>query len=361
MDDPEVVVMSRSYRRALLAILAPFGAAGADDYVVALKPAMLPTPEVTISDSDAKQAGLYQGHVMTGHRLAVKTGPGGGPKDITVGAASAQIEMVGGKLEITLNGKSATFPISNLAIKQPLILTLADQRKYPVVFPLVYNYLTTCNINYRCGFVMAGKLKGKDLLLYDDNADSQFNSVDSYQSIKGSAFAPLERLVGTGDAVFELGEIAANGSSISCRDFAGATSELTIKYTGPTLHAAWRGDSGMTFTTASNSAKVTVATGSYLPIYGVTFDTKNDVCAVMIGGRAKPVAVQEKVATAFGAPFRLDFTLSVSGKTATANPYGYRLYGAQGEEYAGFEYEGVPQLLVKNGDALKQFGTFKPG
>ena len=203
---------------------------------------------------------------------------------------------------------------------------------------------------------------GTEISLYDADLDGTYAlGKDGYQVGKSLVFAPLTPHLSTGRKIYKVDAIEADGSKLTATAVDGG-SDLTVTTTGgPVQIFAAFASKDLAFVTTGAKDVVKVLPGSYALAYGIAVAGPKPV-GVVRPGTLPPVAVSDKGAIAIGGPYHLGFEITTSsdGKKATIPP-AFKLYGKNGEEYAGFKINGCPQVWTMDGAKQKSLGQFEYG
>jgi hypothetical protein len=232
-------------------------------------------------------------------------------------------------------------------------LPLASKKKVALAFPYGRLNKIESMIAIRSGATAKGALDGEAINLLDDNIDGSYDGTDLIAIGASNCYAPLGKRIATKKGVYALGELDADGAKIAFTPDAAATVPVSFKFAGEGQgHAAFASaDGDLVLTTTGVNEAFKLPPGSYKLLYGAVYGQANKVCAVMLPDKLQPFTVtsdgdtKKKPVIAYGGPFAFAFTARFAGGKITVTP-DVKLYGAGGEQYMDFRWQGTPTVYV---------------
>ncbi|MCL2641163.1 MAG: hypothetical protein FWD53_09990, partial [Phycisphaerales bacterium] len=218
---------------------------------------------------------------------------------------------------------------------------------------------------YRSGGVQKGTIGGQTINIYNENTDGVYSITDSYRMDNGPTasmfFAPLSKYIATKAGIFEITDIAEDGSSISYTPYTDKTGKFAwAPMLDPSVevHAFYKSktsDLNIALTARSSIAETTAIPGDYELQRGMVYSPKiKKRIATITPQSGGTLTVNEGATTKadWGKPFTLEFTATKSGGKINVPP-SFKIRGKAGETYGNFitaAYESSPEvfLLVDN-------------
>lgn len=213
---------------------------------------------------------------------------------------------------------------------------------------------------------MRGSIAGTRVRIIDQNNNGRFGDVgeDALVVGKGKVASLLSRVVSIDGQLFSI-DVAADGSRLDVAPYTGEVATLDVSATtkGKVLAAVvTSADGQFSFGFSARDQALQVPVGDYTLHSGIIALGGNTVR--IKAGRSKPVALTKgsRAALAFGGPVRAEFTYRRVGRELTFDPNAIWFYGANGEEYYGWNPLGKSpkiSLHVKSGREIAQ--AYFPG
>jgi hypothetical protein len=200
--------------------------------------------------------------------------------------------------------------------------------------------------------VMAGKVKGVQLRLIDQNNNGKYNDVGEDAMIvgQGDAACFLSRVVNLDGELYSI-EVGEDGSQVSATPFTGESGTLNLdgSFTtqgilGSAVVKSTNND--LSFNLASEKKGLVVPAGDYVLTYGTV--TAGAETVRIRAGKMKPITVAAKATAtpAWGGPIKAEFTWSHQDGVLTIRPQDLFFFGAAGEEYYDWKPDGQPPTFV---------------
>lgn len=240
----------------------------------------------------------------------------------------------------------------------PLVLPGADKRKIAVSFPVASASKFQSLITMRASTAAKGSLDGEAILFLDDNLDGVWNTQDAFTIGASPCFAPMTKRLATKKGVYTLDELGADGSKAVFTPETGDTIACTAKFTGESAgHAVFTSADGSLATVVTGAGdQVRLPVGDYKLQYGAVYSKAGKVMAVIMPGSLPAFTIASNGADdkkakapvlAYGGPFILRFTSRFdSSKNKISVDPSISLYGAGGEQYRDFRWQGTPTIYV---------------
>jgi hypothetical protein len=200
--------------------------------------------------------------------------------------------------------------------------------------------------------VMAGKIKGVEIRLIDQDTNGKYDDYGKDAMIVGNGNAAcfLSRVVNLGGSLYNL-EVSADGAEVSVTPFAGEAGTLNLSssfQTQGTLESAVvQSTSGdYSFNLADQKKGMLVPAGEYRIEYGTVMSGSESVR--IRAGKMQPLAVKagETIAPQWGGPLEGKFTWTHENGILTIKPENLFYFGKAGEEYFNWKPDGQPPTFV---------------
>lgn len=344
-----------------LAALTVVGFASAED--LALKAMTVRNPQSMLSPGDLERRGLNDGMTWTHTILEFPKSNANGPVELNVGSAKAQLAFKSSAFGLIQEGQKTpqAMTVKGRAVGAATIM-LEGGRKYILAFPWFDQYRDgRKHVAMRSGQQMQGTLGSEKINFYDTNLDGVYSNKDDALMIGDClVFAPITRQLATTNGLYEIGELAADGSKVSITPSTAPTIKLTVDPSkGSVLHAAFADIQNNTvFTVSGRKTTVQVPAGSYQLLYGLAFDSKGAVATI---GKGPAKKFDADGTLNIGGPYKIDFRPIVSEGKLAISPSSIRVLGAEGEEYLGFNHTSNPTVGVSDGTKNINLGKFEYG
>lgn len=357
---------------SLLALAVAAGAADGAPVTKTVKLTATPIPAVNAVMTSTVLSAANRGPFMM--PMVTKTGimHAGQAATFSKEQSEQSVSLGGISLMFAVNRDQQTFSIkpdkgAPVVLKglgeglAPQVLPAANKRKLALAFPVASAGKGDSFFTIRAATAAKGTLDGEVVQFLDDNVDGSWNTQDAFTIGNSPCFAPIAKRIATKKGVYSLDELAEDGSKAVFTPEAGDTIACTAKFTGESAgHAVIASEDGtlMTVVTGANDA-VKLPAGSYKLQYGAVYSPAGKVMAVMLPGTLPAFTVasggsddaKDKKAKgpvlAYGGPFVLHFSSSFDkdkGKISVTPMVS--LYGAGGEQYRDFRWQGTPTVYV---------------
>ena len=291
--------------------------------------------------------------------------------DITVGGGTVTVAW-NPPSQFAIKSGSTTTPLQVNALTRglnPAGITLANKQKYVLAFPRALPAAKGGMVlTYRSGGVQKGSIGGQNILLFNENADGVYSMSDSYRMENGATavafFAPLSKYIATKNGIFEITEVAEDGSSLSYTPYVGKTGKFSwnpMLDATAEVHAIYKskgGDLSLAINSRGQAAETVAIPGDYELQNGLVYSTRiNQLAAVIVPKSGGTLTVTEGATTKadWGKPFNFEFTAVKKNGKVTISPTSIHIKGKGGEEYVKFAretFEALPEVfLIVDGKA----------
>lgn len=193
---------------------------------------------------------------------------------------------------------------------------------------------------YSCGGAMGGEIDGVEVQFFDQDLNGRFDDYgkDAMRVGDDAAASLLSKVANIGGKLYSL-DVAADGSSVRCAPYTGASGELDLTSSltcAATLNAAvvQSQDGNCSFNLASGPLRVPA--GSYLLHSGQL--ALGDGTAMLHRGRAQAITVEDgsKQVVTWGGPVRAEFAVHRDSEKVGFAPKEISYFGSLGEEFTDF-------------------------
>lgn len=348
-------------------------AAGAEKGALRLTPTPIASPELILT-GPARLATGSAGWVPLPDKGAKIPGEGESG-EFTLADEAVSITWAGQRdFTITAGGKTQGLrPITRSYGLQPTTITLSNGRRYTLAFPVGQVGKTPegtqAAIFYRSGASQNGMLDGDVAALYDANTDGVYekgrDSLRVGPPSKPMMFAPATRYFATSKAVYELEEVAEDGTQIRYAPFAGTPGKLETEFASGNseLNLILLSTDGQMSAVATASSKVRppllLVSGEYRVKYGVvSLSPQGHITAVLQPASVEPITIEESSSAKldFGGPYKLEFQPTTEGVRFRVAAESLVLSGKSGESYVNYRWSQPPDVSVQAGGTVKRVG-----
>lgn len=205
---------------------------------------------------------------------------------------------------------------------------------------------------YASSTVMAGRVKGVDVRLIDQDNNGRFDDFGKDAMIvgNGDAASYLSRVVNLGGSLYSI-EVSADGAQVTATPYEGDAGTLNLRdgfTTQGTLGSAvvnsTSGD--YSFNLADAKQGMLVPAGEYAIEYGTV--TSGAETVRIRPGKMKPLAVTKDATAApkWGGPIKAEFTYTHENGVLTIKPENLFFFGQAGEQYYDWKPDGQPPTFV---------------
>ena len=290
----------------LMSWLASAGPAPAETARVPLTAAPLADAGVVLSPASFNQANrkrpilYYSAYgaevILPRHRLVFS--PDKPRQSFKLGPVGCTIAHQGGqKFTLTAGGASRPMKLAKLGY-EPVSIPLPPNRQYLMAFPRAFAFAGQSTLFRRSGAVQTGTVGPQHVALYDDNLDGLYTKGADAACIgapgKACVFAAVADLLPTAERVWQVKEIAADGSAMTLDAYSGPAGRLAIELAvkGVECRAAFASADGRcTLAMASGGKGLAVPAGTYRFLYGLLVRPATGRVAALVLPGSVPVVV----------------------------------------------------------------------
>jgi hypothetical protein len=213
--------------------------------------------------------------------------------------------------------------------------------------------------SFTVGSAVVGEIDGTRIQVLDQNHNGRFDDVgeDALVVGNGRAAGYLSDIVDVNGVLLEI-QVAPDGSKLSWNRYTGETATLVASANteGKVLAAVLKSANGRTSVHLSKTnAELRVPAGEYFLDSGVLSLAGSRV--KMRTGRSESftVAAGERHELEWGGPVKAEFSYEKNGGELAFSPNEIWFYGAEGEEYFGWNPVGKsPRITVADADTGRE-------
>jgi len=225
-----------------------------------------------------------------------------------IGGGSCKVDYHDGDFRMTVGGKTQELIAAGLGY-QPVPVPAGAKSSCLVAFPRGYSYEGEGRLFCRSGSVETAVLDGVEIRLYDDDLDARYvKGKDGLSVVDGGGmgiFGPLSDLLPTPNAVYEIAEVAEDGSSLTLHRYAGPTGRLTMDaIANVECRLAFASEDGKcSFGTLAGGQGLVLPVGKYRFLYGFLYrPSAKHVVGLVLPSKDPPVVVgkDEEVTVTLG-------------------------------------------------------------
>jgi hypothetical protein len=197
---------------------------------------------------------------------------------LTIGKVACTLEYRAGNFLFGHGGKAQELVAEGLGFQSVPVAAETGVAQW-LAFPRTYSYKGEGHLYSRSGSVQAGDLDGTAIRLYDDDLDGRYVLGKDGLSIGDRSgmgiFGPLGSLIPTTNGVYEVREVAGDGSSLTVTKYAGATGRLAMKpINNIECRLAFQSEDGKcSFGELVGSQGLVLPAGKYKFLYGFLYRT----------------------------------------------------------------------------------------
>jgi len=200
--------------------------------------------------------------------------------------------------------------------------------------------------------VMAGRVKGVDVRLIDQDNNGRFDDFgkDAMVIGDGDAASYLSKVVNLGGSLYSI-EVSADGAQVTASPYAGDAGTLNLlesftaqgKLESAVVNST---DGEFSFNLADAKQGMLVPTGEYAIEYGTV--TAGAEIVRIRPGKMKPLSVKKDatIAPKWGGPIRAEFTYTHENGVLTIKPENLFFFGQAGEQYYDWKPDGQPPTFI---------------
>jgi len=287
----------------------------------------------------------------------------------TIGGLACTVEAgppETGKLYLKTPTQNFIFNTNSSLNAEPMELTLENGRKYPLrgsgssyaqTDPKTGKESISASVLLWPASIQTGKIGNTPIAIYDSNVDGFYTSNEDGivigTPLKEYNFVqPLSKYISTPDGIFEVRNLAKDGSELTVIPYSGPTASLEVitprKYAGRILLASF--DAGLNVTTNGKSDEsVTVIPGDYTVLTAL-LDTKPLSLSMWVTGVGMPklkVEAGTKQVLTLSGPKVLEFQASLVDGKVNIQPKTIHTKGQAGETYlADYDPKTLPKVYL---------------
>jgi len=271
------------------------------------------------------------------------------------------LTIAGKQLTITAVGEgfSVKNDVGQMALRRSgsgfatLTLPAGPKSNYYLAFPYGFSSAGKGSLYIRSGGIVHGKIDGQNVVFYDDNLDGRYSTGDDSFCVGCDApigvFAPISKYFSTGKSIYQIDNLAEDGTSLQYTAYHDATGKLAViepSAEWSMVVAVGSKDAQLnlvSLATASASNPLAVIPGKYTLYYGGAYNRKTGKLAALVVPDSFPgvdVTAGQTQSMKLGGTLHLDFNITKqSGNKIGIVAQQIRLKGAAGEEYTAFNFD----------------------
>ena len=255
--------------------------------------------------------------ILPGRRLSF---PPDRPRQVMeIGRVPCAFSQDGESIVLDAGGQRAELRPAGLGFA-PIAAPLAGDRSCVLAFPRGFFHNGTATLFCRSGSARVGSIGQEPICLYDDDLDGQYTRgadglcVGNPESV--AIFAPIGELIPTGQGVYRIEQIAADGSMLKLTPFPGETGRIRIEMAAEDLQcrlALASEDGRCSLAMLAGPQPLALPVGAYRVLYGLLYRPASKRVAALIlpDERARvKVEADAEISLALGQMLRRDDTAS---------------------------------------------------
>jgi hypothetical protein len=262
-------------------------------------------------------------------------------------------------------------PVPRLGTLQSAFLTFGENRKYLLAFP-ERSGSGGMTLSCRSGAAQVATINGESIWFYDSNTDGVYRLDDDAVRVgdpaKMAVFASLSSHITTAAGIYEIVQLAEDGSQLQYRKYTGATGRLDVKFAGGSteLNLLLASADGRlnTIVTAGNRARppVTLMPGHYKVIAAIITAPGSGKVVSIIDSASIPsidIAQDEVCVLECGSPLTLEFRAQTKDRTdLSIDGASVKIRGKSGEAYSNVRWTAAPEVSLVSAGVTTRLGKY---